>query len=249
MTGFDHSNTKFPLIGSHRAVECADCHKPPNMERTLLHVNFSKVPQACSECHEDPHGRQFAARESDCVSCHNSNKWKPSLFDHEKTAFSLKGGHQDVACGACHKLMKDVDGKQVLFYKPTPLACADCHGSNIPKETEKSALRPLFPSREASITARFQAAEFRGNLPKTISWRGPQNSDHVSLNLTSRALTYLRCLDLINCRSCDSSGSQRAIRISEGISASNACEYLRQPGRVNSQLGSASGLVVSHPIG
>jgi len=195
MNAFDHSATKFPLLGSHRAVECADCHKPPNMERTLLHVNFSKAPHACSECHEDPHGHQFKDRdESDCVSCHNSNKWKPSLFDHEKTAFSLKGGHQDVACGACHKLMKDVDGKQVLFYKPTPLACADCHGTNIPKEKEKSALSPWSPSTEASITTGFHPTKFHAKLRKTLSSQTSQNIDHVSLNLMFRAPNYLVAL-------------------------------------------------------
>jgi hypothetical protein len=136
LSNFDHSRTKFPLQGSHRAVACADCHKPPNMELTMLHVQLTSAPTACSECHENPHAGQFAARADDCAGCHNSNKWKPSLFDHEKTAFSLNGGHQDVACSACHTLKKPVEGNLVLFYKPTPTACEACHGSNIPKDKE-----------------------------------------------------------------------------------------------------------------
>jgi hypothetical protein len=130
---FDHQNTKFPLLGSHRAVACIDCHKPPNMELTMLHVQFSSASAKCSECHENPHADQFEAQGSDCASCHNSYKWKPSLFDHEKTTFSLKGGHQDVACSACHTLKKLVDGNLVLFYKPTPKACEACHGTQVPK--------------------------------------------------------------------------------------------------------------------
>jgi hypothetical protein len=134
LSKFDHAQTSFALVGSHRAVVCADCHKPPNMELTMRHVQFKGAPSACSECHENPHVDQFGARANSCEACHNSNKWKPSLFDHEKTAFSLKGGHQDVACSACHTLRKPVNDNLVLFYKPTPSACADCHGLNVPKD-------------------------------------------------------------------------------------------------------------------
>ena len=130
---FDHEHTRFPLIGAHRAVACAECHRPPNMELTMLHVHFGDAPGTCSECHENPHADQFGSKARDCSACHNSNKWRPSLFNHEQTDFSLKGGHQDVACKDCHTLKKPADGKLVLFYKPTPTACADCHGGNVPK--------------------------------------------------------------------------------------------------------------------
>jgi hypothetical protein len=136
LSKFDHGRTKFPLQGSHRAVDCADCHKPPNMELNMVHVRFKAAPTACSECHENPHSDQFGPRAKDCAGCHNVIKWKPSLFDHEKTAFSLKGGHQDVACSACHSLKRTVGEKLVLFYKPTPTACEACHGVNVPKAKE-----------------------------------------------------------------------------------------------------------------
>lgn len=136
LTKFDHTQTDFPLIGSHRAVTCVECHKPPNMEMTMLHVNFTSAPKGCDQCHENPHADQFGTKGSDCAACHNSNKWRPSLFDHEKTAFSLKGGHQDVACSACHTLKKPVDGTLVLFYKPTPTKCEACHGTAIPKQSD-----------------------------------------------------------------------------------------------------------------
>lgn len=152
LTKFDHARTDFPLIGSHRAVACADCHKPPNMELNLLHVKFKSAPKACSECHENPHAEQFGARGNDCAACHNSNKWKPSLFDHEKTAFSLKGGHQDVACGACHTLKKTVGEKLVLFYKPCPTACEACHGTNIPKAKEERSSLGRFDTRTVVFT-------------------------------------------------------------------------------------------------
>jgi hypothetical protein len=138
LTKFDHAQTSFPLIGSHRAVLCTDCHKPPNMELTMEHVDFTGAPTQCSLCHQNPHADQFGVKANDCASCHSSNKWRPSLFDHEKTVFSLKGGHQDVACSACHILKRPVDGNLVLFYKPTPTSCEACHGSNVPKPLLKN---------------------------------------------------------------------------------------------------------------
>lgn len=133
LTKFDHSKTPFPLAGSHRAVACIDCHKPPNLGTKLTEVDFKSTPTKCEECHQDPHGAQFA-RVSDhvtpCADCHNSSRWKPSLFDHDKrTTFPLQGVHRNVTCDGCHKLTKPVDAKMVLFYKPTPKECAACHGA------------------------------------------------------------------------------------------------------------------------
>lgn len=130
---FDHGSTRFELVGTHRAVECAGCHRPPNMERTLMHVDFRSAPQKCEQCHEDAHGGQFsrAGQETRCAECHNSMKWRPSLFDHEKTIFALKGAHKDVRCGGCHTMRKVVNERNVLFYKPTPTACIACHSADV----------------------------------------------------------------------------------------------------------------------
>jgi len=139
LTKFDHARTSFQLVGAHRAVACIDCHKPPDMGTHLKDVNFKSAPLKCEECHQDMHGAQFA-RAADhitpCADCHNSAKWKPSLFDHDKrTSFPLQGVHRNVRCEGCHKLMKAVDAKMVLFYKPTPKECAACHG---PEELKNS---------------------------------------------------------------------------------------------------------------
>ena len=140
LTRFDHDRTKFALVGAHKAVTCIDCHKPPNLGTKLIEANFTEAPLKCEECHEDPHGKQFAKAEgiTPCEDCHNSAKWKPALFDHEKTQFSLKGGHQNVRCADCHKLFRDIDGKQVLFYKPCPKDCKDCHGPEPRFQPKKS---------------------------------------------------------------------------------------------------------------
>lgn len=132
MARFDHSTTSYALVGAHRTVRCADCHKPDKPGGSLKLVNFKAAPSRCYGCHEDVHAGQFSAPgpPADCAPCHNSVKWKPSLFDHETgTTFSLKGAHQEVPCRDCHKTLKQVGGKPILFYKPTPGECKDCHGA------------------------------------------------------------------------------------------------------------------------
>ena len=139
LSRFDHAKTSYPLVGAHRATACIDCHKPPNLETKLINVDFKAAPTLCEDCHEDVHGKQFArAGITRCVECHTSMKWKPSLFDHEKgTQFSLRGAHQNVRCAECHKSTKIIEGKTVLFYKPTLKECAACHGPANPVRGSK----------------------------------------------------------------------------------------------------------------
>ena len=131
MTRFDHAATKFPLTGAHRGVTCIDCHRPPAMEVTLKNVDFTAAPKMCTGCHEDPHDKQFEARadSADCSGCHDATRWKPSQFDHNKqTRYALDGAHINVPCLDCHKLTREVAGKTVVIYKPTPTECKECHG-------------------------------------------------------------------------------------------------------------------------
>lgn len=128
LNGFDHSTTAFPLDGVHRGVTCADCHQPPNMERTLRNVDFKAAPTECQDCHRDPHGAQFAvAGVTRCAECHNTSRWRPTLFDHEKTKFSLAGAHQNVRCATCHIDARTIGGRKVVIYNEAPLKCASCH--------------------------------------------------------------------------------------------------------------------------
>jgi len=57
----------------------------------------------------------------------------------KKTVFSLKGAHAHVRCKACHANFQDVNGKSVLFYKPTPTACAGCHGNTLKSVAAQTA--------------------------------------------------------------------------------------------------------------
>ena len=126
-----HTNDTSLKAGPSNATRRTDCHKPPNLETNMIHVDFKAAPRQCEQCHEDPHGKQFAKGDiTPCAECHNSAKWKPSLFDHNRrTAFPLQGVHANVKCADCHNLMRKIEGKSILFYKPTPKECAACHGA------------------------------------------------------------------------------------------------------------------------
>jgi nitrate/TMAO reductase-like tetraheme cytochrome c subunit len=135
LTRFDHEQTSFPLTGAHRAVACIDCHKPPDLETKMVHADFRSTPQQCEDCHANIHGPQFAKAGgvTSCGECHSTARWKPSLFDHDRsTHFALQGLHRNVRCADCHKLTKLVEGKRILFYKPTPTDCKACHGADVP---------------------------------------------------------------------------------------------------------------------
>jgi hypothetical protein len=134
---FDHSRTGFPLNGAHATRKCGDCHRSPNSTVAATGTNFKAAPAKCQACHADVHAMQFAqAGVTPCDSCHDSTKWKPSRFDHEKqTVFVLQGAHSNVHCEACHTLTKTVNGKLVLFYRPTPKDCVECHRPDVRKRS------------------------------------------------------------------------------------------------------------------
>jgi hypothetical protein len=134
ITGFDHSKTKYPLLGAHRTVPCADCHKPAANSQSP----FAKTPSQCEACHKDAHDGQFLAKgnQTRCADCHNSVRWSPSIFDHDtKTHFPLTGGHANVPCAKCHTQTRTVGSKEIVVYKNAPEKCAECHG-NSPNNTK-----------------------------------------------------------------------------------------------------------------
>jgi hypothetical protein len=107
---FDHDRqTRFPLRGGHKKIECAACHGKGTPK---------KVKSACVACHQkdDVHEGQLGPK---CQSCHNESDWrKVAKFDHSKTQFPLKGLHKDVTCKACHTSSD---------YRAAPVECAGCH--------------------------------------------------------------------------------------------------------------------------
>lgn len=132
---FDHSTTRFALTGAHKGVPCDQCHRATASSVGLKRVVYRDVTlRECADCHEDIHFGQFHAltgESRNCAACHDTGLWRPARFDHDKARFKLGGAHKDVPCSGCHKTRREIRGRLVLFYAPTPKECSDCHGSKI----------------------------------------------------------------------------------------------------------------------
>ncbi len=110
---FDHSKTRYPLLGKHTDVACDKCHAG---ER------YKNIPMECAGCHkaDDPHkNKQFQnILGLKCETCHTERDWKKPTFDHNKTDFRLLDKHRDTKCLACHTTPR---------LDQTPAACIGCH--------------------------------------------------------------------------------------------------------------------------
>ena len=113
---FDHNKSSFLLTGKHGKVACNDCHTQTD---GTGHRIYRGTPRDCFSCHkaDDAHKGEFGP---DCLSCHTTNAWKPSTFDHSRTAFQLTGAHASSACKSCHASQ----------WKGTPTACISCHSKD-----------------------------------------------------------------------------------------------------------------------
>ena len=116
-----HNQSAFRLQGAHLATPCGDCH------RKQTRWSFKGVGLNCKDCHKDKHFRQFEKNGvTDCYSCHDTDNWKASRFDHNQTAFKLDGKHINVACAKCHKPQQEGPDFYVK-YKLKEFKCESCH--------------------------------------------------------------------------------------------------------------------------
>jgi hypothetical protein len=91
---FDHDLTKYPLLGQHVIVSCAQCHTS---------MRFAGAPTACASCHKTQDVHQGSLGQ-DCGACHSPAGWKLWEFDHGKqSGFELTGAHRRVECSGCHR--------------------------------------------------------------------------------------------------------------------------------------------------
>ena len=122
----DHAQTKYPLLGAHLAVGCAQCHPqerrlearaPKKASLFFFHPDASR----CESCHQDPHKGQLKKA---CATCHEVASFHAVKLDHDKaTRFALTGAHKKAACASCHF----ADAAGVVRYTPLPMTCASCH--------------------------------------------------------------------------------------------------------------------------
>jgi hypothetical protein len=130
-----HQSSKFPLRGSHGAVICNECHRPPLAEPDSP-VTFRFADLSCTGCHADPHNGQFASAISTgdaadkliCTSCHTEDSWEETgTFNHSQTGFELMGAHRTVSCIQCHLASPQEARIQAVNFSLAPSECAGCH--------------------------------------------------------------------------------------------------------------------------
>lgn len=130
---FDHDYwTGFALAGAHASAGCSACHAPLRGMGDAGRTTAEAPGSRCSDCHEDPHARQFAASDgaTDCERCHVSERKDFLLFDHEHDSrFALGEAHRALECRACHKTEQQ-GGLAFVRFRPLGSECTDCHGSN-----------------------------------------------------------------------------------------------------------------------
>ncbi len=85
---FDHASTGWPLKPFHKSLACTRCHK-----------------------------NGFKRLNTNCTTCHNTNKWQPGTFNHAVTGIVLDENHKDTDCEECHV-------NRNFAQKPQ---CSDCH--------------------------------------------------------------------------------------------------------------------------
>jgi hypothetical protein len=115
-----HQLTRFPLTGSHAALDCESCH-PPTAQGQL---QFVSTQAECRACHMDAFrsaktpDHVAGGFPTECQSCHSASTWNSARFDHARTGFPLTGAHRAATCESCHP-----GGR----FQGTAKDCASCH--------------------------------------------------------------------------------------------------------------------------
>jgi cytochrome c3-like protein len=126
--GEHQDRTRFELEGAHLAVPCSACHTPAEED---IAPHFLVEERECQDCHtsDEPHEGQFAdvSGVTACISCHSTDDWTATAFDHDETDFALLGAHAEVTCQSCH-----TDQAQPTVYRDLDSTCANCHEADDP---------------------------------------------------------------------------------------------------------------------
>jgi Cytochrome c7 and related cytochrome c len=168
---FDHSKTKYPLLGQHVQVACISCHINADFKKQLAYSN-------CADCHKpDPHKGQFAARASkgECSECHTVNGWRPSLFgieEHDTTKYPLQGMHSKVECALCH-----IPAGKDTIYKIKSASCLECHKD--PHDTQFAAAPNNNRCENCHTVQSFHRTTF--TLAKHSGTRFPLSGAHLAV--------------------------------------------------------------------
>jgi hypothetical protein len=144
---FDHSQTGFPLTGSHTVPPraCSDCH---------VNNNYNLTSNLCITCHltdynnatNPGHAAQPQFFPTTCQNCHNTTNWQNATFNHAQyTQFPINHGNANGVCSTCHtnsndysvfqctnchtKSQTDQNHQGVKGYVYNSVNCYQCHSS------------------------------------------------------------------------------------------------------------------------
>ena len=171
-----HQLTRFPLSGSHAAIDCEGCHKPAAQGQ----LRFVNTQAECRACHMDEYNsakspdHAAGGFSTECQGCHTATTWSHARFDHQRSGFPLTGAHRTAACESCH-----TGGR----YADTPSACIACHQADYDRAQPPHAASGFAASACASCHS-------------TTNWSGSSfNHDATSFPLTGahRSQTCVSC--------------------------------------------------------
>lgn len=111
---FNHSGTKFSLIGQHQNVDCKSCHS---------NLVFNQAGKDCNSCHNDIHQGTVGF---DCSNCHSPTSWivKDINRVHQFSRFPLLGAHKLADCSQCHNSYPE------LKFDVLNVDCFACHSDD-----------------------------------------------------------------------------------------------------------------------
>ncbi|MCG6962761.1 MAG: hypothetical protein LJE95_05760, partial [Acidobacteria bacterium] len=129
-TRFDHSRARFHLDGKHLTVKCEQCHHretaafPSGTGET---VRYTGMGTDCVSCHHDAHRGELGDR---CATCHATEAFKVTKYNHRADGKFFQGSHASVACVKCHPKGPDpavLKGEDPRHFAAATRQCASCH--------------------------------------------------------------------------------------------------------------------------
>jgi hypothetical protein len=203
---FDHNQTQFPLTGSHKTVNCSSCHTQ----------GYTNTPMDCYSCHVNAYNastnpnHQAAGISTDCQTCHNTDSFVPSTFNHTNTGFELTGRHVSLDCSSCHQgstsnaspecyscHQSDYNGAPEHVSQNYPTNCEMCHNTNSWGDTNFDHNTSGFPLTGAHQTVNCSGCHqngFAGTPTDCVSchqsnFNSTTNPNHQAIGITTDCQT------------------------------------------------------------
>lgn len=123
-----HDKTAFPLIGSHAALPCQECHIGQR-DRA-----YNTRALRCVACHESDYEQttlysldhRAANFSTECGVCHAPWSFRPAQYPAHEVCFPIaRGDHAGIPCLSCHNLI--AMGASIGDCNMGTAQCVSCH--------------------------------------------------------------------------------------------------------------------------